>query len=119
MSTRNRVVALSRPFGVVLALVLGLLAALVLDIGHPAEASDLHGAVSHAISTHHDHGEGGSADAPWHAVHCGSHCAGHAVTQPESPVATVLPAIREVWAAVAAQHLTSQAPPVQDRPPRG
>lgn len=118
MHIKSRVAALrTRAVGVVLALVCSLVAALVLETGHPAEAAQ-YGGLTPAASAHHQHGGGAAPDAPWHVAHCGSHCAGHAVAQPPVPEAAAPPPTTEQWTPAAVGSLTSRTPPVEFRPPR-
>ncbi len=90
----------------------------MLEGGHPAEAAELAGGPVHAASVQHGHDSGDSSETPWHVAHCGSHCAGHAAAQPPVVTAAEAFAAPETWILPVARHLTSQAPPVQDRPPR-
>lgn len=100
------------------ALVVALVSCLILETGHPAEAADLSASAAVAAAVHHYPGDQPPADAPWHVEHCGVHCAGHAIPEPSAAPLPFLAPAPELWHVVSTRHLTSRAPPVQDRPPR-
>ncbi len=107
-----------RTLGVALTLVLALLCALLLETGHPAEAADLQGPSAYAVALQHGHDGETDSKVPWHAVHCGAHCAGHAVAQPAPIPTVVVQPATEIWIVRPAPDLTSQTRAVQHRPPR-
>lgn len=102
-----------------LALVFALVSCLILETGHPAEAADLGTSAAVAAAVHHFPGDESSPDAPWHVEHCGVHCAGHAIPEPLTAPLPFLAPPPQLWHAFSARHLTSRAPLVQHRPPRG
>lgn len=105
-----------RATGLVLAVMVSMLAAMVLDLGCTSEASADSPNVPAAASQ--DHGSQSPISAKWHVAHCAAHCGGH-MTAPQiaTPVELPLPATL-AWSPITSTSVPSRAPPVQPRPPR-